>query len=71
MYAYKEIITINDPQRIELKRALPFRKGQRVEVLILAETDEAELETVRDELASRGVSESDIADAIAWARSKP
>ena len=37
MYAHKEIVTIDDPQRLVLKEPLPLRKGQRVEVLIVAE----------------------------------
>jgi predicted DNA-binding antitoxin AbrB/MazE fold protein len=71
MYAYKEIVIIDDPQRLVLKKPLPLRKGQRVEVFIVAENDEAALESVRDEIARRGISESDIKDAIEWARSEP
>ena len=36
MYAYKEILTINDPGTLKLARPLPLAKGQQVEVLILA-----------------------------------
>ncbi len=71
MYAYKEIVTIDDPQRLVLEKPLPLRKGQRVEVFIVAESDEATLETVRDDIARRGISESEIGDAIKWARSQP
>ena len=71
MYAYKEVVTIDDPQRLVLKNPLPLRKGQRVEVFIVAENDEAALENVRDEIARRGISESDIKDAAEWARSHP
>lgn len=71
MYAYKEILTIDDPQRLVLNKPLPLRKGQRVEVFIVAETDESALENVRQEIAKRGISESDIKDAIEWARSEP
>lgn len=70
MYAYKETLTIDDPQRLVLKKPLPLRKGQRVEVLIVAEGEDAELELLRDEIARRGVTESDVRDAIAWARSQ-
>ena len=70
MYAYKEVVTIDDPQRLVLKRPLPLRKGQRVEVFIVAEGDDAELELLRDEIARRGVTEADVKDAIAWARSQ-
>ena len=68
MYAYKEIVTIDDPQRIVLKEQLPLRKGQRVEVLVVAESDDAELERLREGIAKLGVTETDVKDAIAWAR---
>jgi hypothetical protein len=68
MYAFKEIVTIDDPQRLVLKKPLPLRKGQRVEVFIVAEGDGDELEQLRDEIAARGVTEADVKDAIAWAR---
>ncbi|MBI2293747.1 MAG: hypothetical protein HYU73_26125 [Betaproteobacteria bacterium] len=70
MYAYKEIVTIDDPQRLVLKQPLPLRKGQRVEVLVVAEGEDAELELLRDEVARRGVTDADVKDAIAWARSR-
>lgn len=68
MYAYKEVVTIDDPQRLVLNKPLPLRKGQRVEVFIVAENDEAALEAMRDEIARRGVTEADVKDAIEWAR---
>ncbi len=40
MIAYKRYVTIQDPQRIVLSN-LPFRAGQRVEVVIIAEDEEA------------------------------
>jgi len=39
MLAYKSYATIKDPARLELT-GLPFRPGQRVEVLVIAEDDE-------------------------------
>ena len=68
MYAYKEMITIEDPQRLVLKQPLPLRKGQRVEVLIVAEIDEDEIERVRHEVANREVIDLDVKEAVAWAR---
>ena len=68
MYTYKETVTIDDPQRLVLKQPLPLRKGQRVEVLVVAEDEDAELEMLRGEIAKRGVTEADVKDAIAWAR---
>jgi hypothetical protein len=70
MYAYKETTTVDDPQRIVLKQPLPLRKGQRIEVLIVAEGEDAELDALRSELANRGVTEVDVKDAINWARGK-
>ncbi|MBI3916968.1 MAG: hypothetical protein HY322_08180 [Betaproteobacteria bacterium] len=70
MCAHKEIVTIDDPQRLVLKEPLPLRKGQRVEVMIVAEGEDAELERLRGEIAQRGVTEGDVRDAIAWARGR-
>ncbi len=38
MLAYKQYVTISDPARMELTN-LPFRKGQRIEVVMIAEDD--------------------------------
>ncbi len=70
MYAHKETVTIDDPQRLVLKQPLPLRKGQRVDVLVVAEGEDAELELLRNEIANRGVIETDVKDAIAWARGR-
>lgn len=66
MGAYREVLVIDDPQRIEFRSALPFQKGQRVEVLVLAEDDA--LDRIRDRLAAIGVMNADTDDAIVWAR---
>jgi len=39
MLAHKQYITITDPARMELTN-LPFRKGQRVEVVMIAEDND-------------------------------
>ena len=39
MLAYKQYVTIKDPAKIELN-GLPFRAGQRVEVVMIAENDD-------------------------------
>lgn len=39
MLAHKQYITISDPAKLELTN-LPFRKGQRVEVVMIAEDDD-------------------------------
>lgn len=44
MYAYKEMLTLDDPQHINLSQHLPFLKGKKVEILIIVE-DEDEDET--------------------------
>ncbi len=38
MLAHKQYVTISDPAKMELTN-LPFRKGQRVEVVMIAEDD--------------------------------
>lgn len=78
MLAYKKYITIEDPNRVVLLD-LPFRAGQRVEVVVIAE-DEArsvrlqELRTlfkVTQELPqAQAVSEDDIAAEIAAYRAE-
>lgn len=70
MLTYKETLTIDDPQHLVLKQPLPLLKGQRVDVLIVAEGEDVDLELLRDTIAKRGVTEADVKDAIAWARSK-
>lgn len=39
MLAYKKYVTIKDPAKLELTD-LPFRVGQRVEVVVIAEDEE-------------------------------
>jgi hypothetical protein len=39
MLAYKQYVTINDPAKMELNN-LPFRKGQRVEIVMIADDDD-------------------------------
>jgi len=41
MRAYKKFITISDPKKLTLSD-LPFRAGQRVEVVMIAEDEEQE-----------------------------
>ncbi len=41
MRAYKKYVTITDPKRLTLSD-LPFRPGQRVEVVMIAEDEERE-----------------------------
>lgn len=60
MYAYKEIITLDDPQHLTLSRPLPLQKGQQVEVLVIAVTDsqfDAETQLHRDAELLRSISE--------------
>ena len=45
MYAYKEIITLENPQQLNLKTPLPFLKGKKVEVLIIVEDDSDEIKS--------------------------
>lgn len=69
MRAYRETVTIDDPQRLVLKPRLPLKKGQRVELVILVEDEaDVELENIRDAVAARGITPGDVQDAIRWAR---
>ena len=38
MLAYKKYVTIKDPENLVLKK-LPFRSGQRVEIVMIAEDE--------------------------------
>jgi len=78
MLAYKKYITIEDPNRVVLSD-LPFRAGQRVEVVVIAEDEVRsvrlqELRTlfkVTQELPqAQAVSEDDIAAEIAAYRAE-
>nr|VFJ87102.1 MAG: hypothetical protein BECKH772A_GA0070896_1000227 [Candidatus Kentron sp. H]VFJ88743.1 MAG: hypothetical protein BECKH772B_GA0070898_1000223 [Candidatus Kentron sp. H]VFJ95007.1 MAG: hypothetical protein BECKH772C_GA0070978_1000174 [Candidatus Kentron sp. H] len=69
MYAYREMLTLTDPQVLRLKQPLPLGKGQRVEVVILtADEQDGELENIRAGLKARSVTRADVRDAVAWAR---
>ncbi len=39
MYAYREIIILDDLQKLKLSKPLPLKSGQRVEVLVVADTE--------------------------------
>lgn len=69
MSAYKEVLTLDDPQTLILARALPLPKGRRVEVVIIDQGEDRDLEAVRDAVAACDVSESEMATAVAWAHS--
>lgn len=78
MLAYKKYVTISDPAKMELIN-LPFRKGQRVEVVMIAEDDDREAR-VNDLRAlfkktqalpqSQAISEDMIAEEIEEYRAK-
>jgi hypothetical protein len=69
MRAYRQTVTIDEPQRVVLKPRVLLKKGQRVKLVVLVENEaDAELESVRDAVAARGVALDDIQEAIRWAR---
>lgn len=68
MRAYKETVTLDDLQCVQLKKPLPLRKGQRVEVLILVVEDDLKLELVREGMAAQGIPEDRIEAALSWVR---
>lgn len=46
MLAYKKYVTIKDPAKLELTE-LPFRSGQRVEIVMIAE-DEGRMDRIEE-----------------------
>lgn len=52
MYAYKEIITVDNLQQLTLSKPLKLPIGKKVEVLVIAEDDGERLEDIRDFLTS-------------------
>ena len=73
MIAFKKIVTVGDPDRIVLT-GLPFRRGQRIEVVMIAEEDPSSprnkelrqvLRATQRLPAARRVSEKKIAEEIA------
>ena len=78
MIACKRIVTVEDPGRVVLS-GLPFRRGQRVEVVMIAEeeltgdaADELRrlLRDTQDLPAAREISEDQIAEEIAAYRAR-
>lgn len=73
MIAFKKIVTVEDPDRVVLS-GLPFRRGQRVEIVMIAEEDRPNarnkelrqlLRTTQRLPTARRVSERQIAEEIA------
>jgi len=78
MLAYKKDVIITDPKRLTLK-GLPFKPGQRVKVVMIAEEDQnvhlanvkALLKETQRLPEARSISEVEIADEIAAYRTEP
>ncbi len=68
MYAYKEIITVDNLQQLTLSKPLKLPLGKKVEVLVIAEDDGENLESIRDFIKQQDINESMIKEAIEWAR---
>ena len=68
MYAYKEIITVDNLQQLTLSKPLKLPIGKKVEVLVIAEDDGESLEDIRGFIKQQGITESMVKDAIEWAR---
>ena len=68
MFAYKEIITVDDPKQLNLSKPLPLPKGKKIEILIIAEDENDDLESVRDYIEQQGITESMVPEAVDWAR---
>lgn len=71
MLAYKRYVTVKDPDNLVLKK-LPFRSGQRVEVVMIADEDKkATLQELKKLLKktqklpkAKAISEYEIAEEI-------
>ena len=72
MLAYKKYVIIKDPKNLVLK-GLPFRAGQRVEVVIIAEDEERNvrvqelqklLKKTQNLPKAKAISDSEIAEEI-------
>ena len=68
MYAYKEIMTVDNLQQLTLNKPLKLPIGKKVEVLVIAEDDGDSLEYIRDFIKEQDITESMIKEAIEWAR---
>ena len=73
MIACRKTVTVEDPDRIVLS-GLPFRRGQRVEIVMIAEDERpardsrtlrSVLKATQRKVASHPVSEKQIAEEIA------
>jgi len=71
MYVHKETLTINDPKTLYYPKHYLWRRDSGVEVTIMAYDEDAELESLRTLIDERGITEADVKDAIAWARTLP
>ena len=68
MYAYKEIMTVDNLQQLTLNKPLKLPIGKKVEVLVIAEDNGDSLEDIRDYIKQQEITESMIKEAIEWAR---
>ncbi|RIZ66128.1 MAG: hypothetical protein D0531_06020 [Methylococcales bacterium] len=68
MYAYKEIITVDNLQQLTLSKPLNLPIGKKVEVLVIAEDDGESLDDIRGFIKQQDITESMINEAIEWAR---
>jgi antitoxin ParD1/3/4 len=72
MFAYRQYLTITDPDRLEIGK-VPFKAGQRVQIVILAEEPQAmDIEPMRSLFAEtqalphfQDITDEDIAREIA------
>lgn len=68
IYAYKEIITVDNLQQLTLSKPLNLPIGKKVEVLVIAEDDGESLDDIRALIKQQAITESMINEAIEWAR---
>lgn len=75
MQAYKTFLTIQNPNQVVLNN-LPFRQGQQVEILVLANDEQSQIQQLQSLFAetqslpsAKSLSEEEILDEIRAYRS--
>ena len=68
MYAYQETLTLNNLQQLTLSKPLTLPIGKKIKVMIIAEDETDDLDSIRNQLQQQGITEDMINEAIDWAR---
>lgn len=75
MQAYKTFVTIQNPNQVVLNN-LPFKEGQQVEILVLANDDQSQIQQLKSLFSetqslpqAQSLTEEEILDEVATYRS--